>query len=79
MPNLIRPTVTSVVTKEGEVVVHIEIDLNLNLNTGGVQIGVGGTPGISPVAPKPKQEESTDWVIPDFKMSGNIKFGEEKE
>ena len=76
MPHLIRPNITKVVTKEGEIVVHIAIDLNLNLNADGVQAGVSGVQAAS----KPqKDEDEVDWAIPDFKMPGNIKFGEEKE
>ncbi|MHA2043243.1 MAG: hypothetical protein ACW99G_00530 [Candidatus Thorarchaeota archaeon] len=76
MPSLTRPSVTKVVTKEGEIMVNISIDLNLNLNTGDLQITSGVTP-IQAQKDKKNQDEEVEWQIPDFKMGDNIKFGED--
>jgi hypothetical protein len=78
MPSLTRPNITKVVTKEGEIMVNISIDLNLNLNTGDLQISSGATP-IQAQEAKKKKDEDMDWAIPDFKMGGNLKFGEDLE
>ena len=85
MPHLIRPNITKVVTKDknGQIEVHISIDLNLNLNTDNIQLGINGANasmnGADVNINPQKKEPEVDWVIPDFKMGGNIKFGEEKE
>ena len=76
MPNLIRPAVTHVITKDGEVQVSITIDLNLNLTTGGIitaSADVEATP-----LPKKKEEEDL-WEIPSFKSGGKLKFGKQVE
>ena len=68
MGNLIRPNQVRVVTKDGEIVVHLTLDLNINLNTGALT--VSNLP--APVRPAPVEEEpeveDTKWEIPDFKV-----------
>ncbi len=73
MPQLIRPNVTKVITKDGEIDVHISIDVNLNLNTNGLIVGVGGVTAST----REEKDDDVEWQIPDFKSMGNIKFGED--
>lgn len=75
MPQLIRPNVTKLITKDGEIDVHISIDVNLNLTTDGLLIGVGGVAAST----KEERDDDVEWQIPDFKSMSNIKFGEKKE
>jgi len=77
MPSLIRPNITKVVTKEGEIMVNIAIELTLNLNADGLQVGVGGVVAQDATESKKKidEDDDVDWAIPDFK--GSLKFGKD--
>lgn len=71
MGNLIRPVQTKVVTKDGELVIHMTLDLNINLTTGNLSVTA------SPSAPKAVEEkEDTQWEIPDFTVPDTkLNFG----
>lgn len=76
MGELIKPTQVHVVTRDGEVKLHITIDLNINLNTGNVDIRQSNA-----LEKKVEQEESekTLWAIPNFTKQEKVKFGKKKE
>ena len=71
MGNLIRPGQTRVITKDGELVIHMTLDLNINLTTGNLSVTA------SPSAPKAAEEkEDTHWEIPDFAVPDTkLNFG----
>jgi hypothetical protein len=56
-----------VVTKEGELTIHIKLDINLN----GVALS-------EQQEKKKKEEDKPDWVIPEF-SSTKVKFGKEEK
>lgn len=65
MPQLIRPGETTVVTKDGEVKVHITLELVINVN---------GNTEISAQAKESRDlEEDIEWIVPDFSSDKFIK------
>ncbi len=75
MGNLIRPVQTQVVTKEGELLVHLTLDLNINLTTGNLTV-TGST--AAPV--EDAKKEDTQWEIPDFSSPNTkLNFGQRVE
>ena len=72
MPELIRPSKVSILTKDGECEIHLTIDININMNA------VGETKSISSPALQ-EEDEKTIWAIPSFKSQDKIKFGNKKE
>lgn len=66
MANLIRPT--KIITKDGEIAVHLTIDLNIH---------VDGAGGVS-LKEKKAEDEAVDWAIPDFGQGG-LSFNKEKK
>lgn len=68
MPQIIKPKQVQIVTKDGEVSVHITLDVNLNISGHTIT-------GSDPVAEKKREpEQETEWLIPEF-SSSKIKFG----
>lgn len=76
MPELIKPTKVSVVTKEGECKLNITIDLNINLNAGTVDFQ---SAKVAKIEQQPEEDEKTVWAIPTFKSEDKVKFGKRKE
>jgi hypothetical protein len=62
-----------IVTKDGEIVVHLLIDLNINVNTSGcgVTVSTAKQAGVS----TEKDEEETAWEVPTFGPAPKVKFG----
>lgn len=67
MAQLISPQV-KVLTKDGEIEVHISIDLNLNLTTNGFIAE-------SSVKSKPSIDDEPEKLIPSFSSGNKVKFG----
>jgi hypothetical protein len=65
LPQLIVPT--QVQTKEGEITVRIALDLNINLTGNGLSISAKQI--------EAKEEEKTEWAIPEFKPAEKVRFG----
>ena len=70
MPALLKPI--KILTKDGEVQVSITLDLNINLNTMNVTVNESQEQIKSQ---NTKEEESAEWMIPDFDESPKVNFG----
>lgn len=72
MPQLIQPH--KVVTRDGELTVHLTIDLNLNItNSGGVSVSAGVA------AQKQNEDSPVAWEVPAFGPAPKVKFGKTGE
>ena len=77
MPQLIKPTKTTVITntKAGECQVNISLDLNINLNSNGVITSVSANEQKQQLQQE-KQDDKVDWEIGDFSPpKKKVKFG----
>jgi hypothetical protein len=69
MASLITPSKVTVVTKDGECVLHITLDININLNSA---IASGSSKEEKLLV---EQEEKPVLEIPEFKQTEKVKFG----
>lgn len=73
MPQLIKPMVTKILTKDGECQINISLELTININSDGTS-----TSNISAVkaAEITQENDKPNWVIPDFApIKNKIDFG----
>lgn len=60
---------TKVVTKDGEIVVHLVIDFNVNVNASGCAV-------TTKASGKEKiEDEEPNWEVPTFGPAPKVKFG----
>lgn len=74
MPQLLQPT--RIITKDGELIVHLMIDLNINVNTTGTGITVATSQGSQN---EKEKEKDPEWELPTFGPAPKIKFGKTEE
>lgn len=65
-----KPTVTQVVTKDGECTIHVTVDVNLNLNNSNLKFNSGEEPEV-----ESQEDRDVDWAIPDFSPTKKVQFG----
>ena len=71
MPQLIQPH--KIVTRDGELTVHLTIDLNVNItNSGDVTVSAGA------VKQKDKEDDPV-WEVPTFGPAPKVKFGKTED
>jgi hypothetical protein len=73
MANLIKPVLTKVITRDGEVAMNITLELNINLDLSG---NLGSTINVQAVDNQ-QEEDEIEWTIPSFSSGEKIDdFGE---
>jgi len=77
MPQVVKPTTVTTVTREGEMTIRLVIELNLNLNGEVTGVAASATePELARPVTKAKVKEEVEWMVPEFApTTEQIEFG----